>query len=82
LEEPFLVAGIADAAADEDGTERSFGDEAPDNVAGELGYGKGVAVHFAKLARTGEINLFADKRGERKDLVEVAAARKEILVAE
>src|SRR5208282_2140635 len=81
LEEPFLVAGIADTATNEDRPQRGFGEESSDNIGGKLGYGKGIAIHFAKLARAGEVHLFPDKRRERKDFVEITAARKEILVA-
>jgi hypothetical protein len=82
LEEPFLVPGIADAAANEDGAQRGFRNESSDNICGEFGYGKGVAVHFAEFARTKKVDLLAHKWRQRKDFVEIAAARKEILVAE
>jgi hypothetical protein len=81
LEKPFLVPGIADAPANEDRPQRGFGDESSDNIGGKFGNGKGIAIHFAELARAGEIDLFPDKRRQRKDFVEIPAARKEILVA-
>ena len=76
------MASIADAAANEDGTESSFGDESPDDVGGEPGRRKWITIHFAEFARPGEIDLFADERREGEDLVEIAAAREQILVAE
>ena len=76
------MAGIADAAANEDGAEGGFGYESPDDIGGEPGHRKWITVHFAKFARTGEIDLFADEGREGENLVEVAAAREEILVAE
>ena len=82
LEEPFLMPGVADAAAKEDGAEGGFGDESPDDIRGEPGDGKGIIVHFAKFTRTGEIDLFADECREGEDLVEIATAHEEILIAE
>ena len=77
----FLVAGVADAATNEDGTERGFGDESTDDIGGKLGDGKRIAVHFAEFTRAGEIDLFADKGRKGEDFVEIAAAGKEVLVA-
>src|SRR5208337_3184072 len=63
LEEPFVVAGIANDAG------------------GEPGHGVGIAINLAKFTRAREIDLSADERREREDLVEIAATREEILVA-
>src|SRR5258708_3628967 len=82
LEEPFLVAGVADAAADEDRAEESLGENAAGGVAGKLGSGEGIAVHFADFGKSGEIDLFADKLRERENFAEVAGAADEILVAD
>src|SRR5208283_573241 len=81
LEEPLVVTGIANAAANEDGAEGCFADESPDDVGGEPGYGVGIAIDFAKFAPAREIDLLADERRESKDLVEITAPREEILVA-
>src|SRR5260221_28271 len=82
LEKPFLVAGVADAAAYEDRAEESFGEDAAGGVAGKLGSGEGIAVHFADFGKSGEVDLFADKLRERENFVEVAGAADEILVAD
>src|SRR5258705_11660651 len=82
LEEPFLVAGVAYAAADQDGAEEGFGEDAAGEVAGKFGSGEGGAVHFADFGKAGEIDLFADERGEGSDFVKVAGSANEILVAD
>src|SRR5882757_4239738 len=82
LEEPFLVAGVAYAAADEDGAEEGLGEDAAGEVAGKFGSVEGVAVHFADFGKAGEIDLFADERREGSDFVEVAGSANEILVAD
>src|SRR5260370_13738920 len=58
LEEPFAMAGVADAAADEEGAERGFGQEACGNVIGEIA-AFGYAVHFSDLVGSDGINLLA-----------------------
>jgi len=63
LKEPFLVTGVADAAANEDGAEKGFGEDAASEVAGKFGGGEGVAVHFADFGEAGEVDLFADELG-------------------
>src|SRR5271157_1120372 len=82
LEEPFVVTGIANAAANKDRAEGCFADESSDDVGGEPGHGIGIAIDFAELAPAREINLLADERRKCEDLVEIAAPREEILVAE
>src|SRR5258705_2301481 len=82
LEEPVLVAGVAYAAADEDGAEEGFGEDAACEVAGKFGSVEGVAVHFADFGEAGEVALFADERREGSDFVEVAGSANEILVAD
>src|SRR6202795_1189605 len=66
------MAGVADAAADQDGSEEGFGEHAA---------GEGVAVHFADFGKTCEVDLFADELRERGDSVQVAGSADEILVA-
>jgi len=82
LEEPFVVTGIANAAANEYRAEGCFPDESPDDVGGEPRHRVGIAIDFAKFAPAREIDLLADKRRKGEDLVEIAAPREEILVAE
>src|SRR5882762_6416355 len=82
LEEPFLVAGVAYAAADQDGAEEGFGEDAAGEVAGKFRGVEGVAVHFADFGEAGEIDLFTDERREGSDFVEVAGSANEILVAD
>src|SRR5260221_7287724 len=82
VEKPFLVAGVADAAAYEDRDEESFGEAARGGVGGKVGSGEGIAVHFADSGKSGEVDLFADKLRERENFVEVAGAADEILVAD
>src|SRR5580700_2806016 len=82
LEEPFLVAGIAYTAADENGAEEGFGEDATGEVAGKFGGGERVAVHFADFGEAGEVDLFADERGQGEDFVQVAGAADEILIAD
>src|SRR5260370_25973614 len=64
LEEPFAVTGVADAAADEEGAERGFGQEACGNVIGEVAAGS-PAIHFSDVVGSAAINLLAQKG--RKD---------------
>src|SRR5208283_2062672 len=82
LEEPFVVTGIANAAANEDRAEGGFPDESPDDVGGEPRHRVGIAIDFAKFAPAREIDLLADECRKREDLMEIAAPREEILVAE
>src|SRR5258708_39331830 len=82
LEEPFLVAGVAYAAADQDGAEEGLGEDAAGEVAGKFRGVEGIAVHFADFGKAGEIDLFADERGEGSDFVEVGGSANEILVAD
>src|ERR1700739_498220 len=72
LEEPFLVAGVADAAADQDRAKERFGENAAGGVAGKFGGREGIAVHLADFGKAGEIDLFADELGECENFVEVA----------
>jgi hypothetical protein len=39
LEKPFAMAGVTHAATDEEGAQRSFGEEACGNIVGEIGAG-------------------------------------------
>ena len=81
LEEPFVVAGVANAAANEDRTEGCFADKSANDVGGELGHGIGVAIDFAKFTSAREIDLLADERREGEDLVEIASSREKKLIA-
>ena len=82
LEKPFLVASVANAAADEDGTEKGLGQDATGRVTGKSRGGEGVAVHFADFGEARDIDLLADELREGKDFVQVPGAANEILVAD
>src|SRR5882724_11318189 len=45
LEKPFAMAGVADATANEEGTERGLGQEASGNIVGELA-ASGHTIHL------------------------------------
>jgi len=81
LEKPFAVAGVADAAANQDGTKRGLGEKSQSAVTGEA-RSNGTAVHFADFASGVEVHLFSHERGQGEDLVKIADAAQEILVAE
>ena len=82
LEEPFLVAAVADASANQDGTEKSLGQDATGRVTGKFRRREGVAVHFADFGETSDIDLLADELREGKDFVQVPGAANEKLVAD
>src|ERR1700739_411488 len=74
LEEPFLVAGVADAAADEDRAKERFGENAAGGVARKLGGGEGIAVYFANFGKASEVALFTDELGKSENFVKIAGA--------
>src|SRR5229473_2214217 len=73
LEEPFSVAGVADAAADEEGAERGFGQEAGGNIVGELGAG-GYAVHLSDFVSADGVDFFSEKWRQGEQVVHVSGA--------
>src|SRR6266851_2939472 len=64
LEEPFAMAGVADAAADKEGAQRRLGQEACGNIVGELA-ASGYTIHFSDFVGADGINLLAQEG--RKD---------------
>ena len=61
LEKPFAVAGVTDAAADEEGTEGRFGQQTSGNIVGELAAG-GHAVHFSDFVGANGVDFFPEQR--------------------
>src|ERR1700739_3257614 len=82
LEEPLLVAGVAHAAANQDGTEEGLCEDAAGEVPGKFRGGEGIAIHFADFGKAGDVDLFAYELGQGEDFVEVAGSAEEILVAD
>src|SRR6266852_5975754 len=74
LEKPFAAAGVADAAADEEGAKGRFRQKSRGNVIGKLGAG-GYAVHFSDLVGANGVDLFPTKRREGEQVVHVARAK-------
>ena len=81
LEEPFLVAGIADAAADEKWAEGGFGDHARLHVGWELRL-RGKLVHLCEFVRADDIDLFAEEWRQSQEFMNVTGAEQVILLAE
>jgi hypothetical protein len=71
LEKPFVMAGVADAAANQDRSKRGLGEKSQSAVTGEA-RGNGIVIHFADFAGTLDVHLFSDewrqtKRGAAAD---------------
>jgi hypothetical protein len=81
LEKPLVMAGVADAAANQDRSKRGLGEKSQSAVTGEA-RGNGIAIHFADFAGTVDVHLFSDEWRQREDFVKIADAAEEILVAE
>src|SRR5579863_1693903 len=82
LKEPLLMAGVADAAADENRAEGGLRQQASGTIRGKLGHaGKRVTVHLGDFEIAGQIYLAAYERRKCKDFVEVARPYEEILVS-
>src|SRR5215469_9244355 len=75
------MAGVAEAAADQDRAEDGLPQKAAGNIAGEFRWMKLVAVHFADFTKTRGINLLAKERRQLKHLVEIACSPEEVLIA-
>src|SRR5258707_1848659 len=74
LEEPFLVAGVAYAAADEHGAEEGFGEDAACEVAGKFRGVEGVAVPFDDFGQARGIYMSADARRRGIDFASVSGS--------
>src|SRR4029077_10420777 len=81
LEEPFVMAGVADAAANQDRTKPGLGEKSQNTVTREA-RGGGIVIHFANFAGGVDVHLFSHEGGQGEDLVKIADAPEEILVAE
>jgi hypothetical protein len=75
------VAGVADAAAKQDGSEESFREYAAGEVTGKFWSAERVAVHFADFGKACEVDLFADERRQGEDLVQVTGPADKVLIA-
>ncbi len=65
------MAGVADAATDEERAQGGFRQEARGHIVGELGAG-GHAVHFAELVGPDGVDFFANEWRQRKEVTQVA----------
>src|SRR6516165_9322486 len=81
LEEPFMMAGVADAPTDEDRTKQGFSEQSNRAVTGQL-WRVWIVIHFGDFSRAVKVDLLTDKRRQGKDFVEVTHASQEVLVAE
>ncbi len=75
------MAGVADAAANQDRTKPGLGEKSQSTVTREA-RGGGIAIHFANFAGGVDVHLFSHEGGQGEDLVKIADAAEEILVAE
>ena len=80
LKEPFLVAGIADAAANEEWTEGGFGYHAGLHIVGEPGL-RGEPVHLGDFIGADDVDLLAEERRQSQKLAKVAGAKKIVLLS-
>src|SRR5208283_3540700 len=81
LEKPFVMAGVAEAAANQDRAKRGLGEKSQSAVTGEP-RGNGIAIHLADFAGAVDVHLLSDEGRQGEDLVKIANAAQEILVAE
>ena len=65
------MAGVADAATDEERAQRGLGQQARGHVVRELAAG-GHAVHFAELVGPDGVDFFANEWWQRKEVTQVA----------
>jgi hypothetical protein len=75
------MASIADAAANQDRAKRGLGEKSQSTVTREA-RGGGIVIHFANFAGGVDVHLFSHEGGQGEDLVKIADAPEEILVAE
>ncbi len=74
------MAGVADAAANQDGTKCSLGQKSQSAITRKARSGR-IAVHLADFACAIDVDLFADKGRKREDFVKIANAAEEVLVS-
>src|SRR6266581_3448725 len=79
LEEPLAVAGIPNAAADEERAHDRLGEKARSHIVRKSAP-VGHAIHLAKFIRPHGVHLFADKRWQREQVMEKAPSEQVILV--
>src|SRR6266571_311871 len=79
LEEPLAVAGIPDAAADEERAYNRFGEKARGHIVRKSAP-VGHAIHFAKFVGPHGVHLFADKGWQGEQVMEKARSEQVILV--
>ena len=69
LEKPFAVAGVAYAAADKEGSQGRFCQEACSNIVREVTAG-GQTIHLSDLISSDGIDLLAQKGGEDQQVTQ------------
>src|SRR5216684_724627 len=79
LEEPLAVAGIPNAAADEERAHDRLGEKARGHIVRERAP-VGHAIHLAKFVGPHGVHLFADKGWQREQVMEKAPSEQVILV--
>jgi len=73
LEKPFAVAGVADAAADEERAHGGFCQESCRHIVRKVAIG-GYAIHLANFIGANRVDFFPKKRREREQIMHVARA--------
>src|SRR5438046_8493790 len=74
LEKPFAVAGVAYAAADKEGSQGRFCQEACSNIVREVTAG-GQTIHLSDLISSDGIDLLAQKGGEDQQVTQKSGAK-------
>src|SRR5215469_397604 len=80
LEKPFAVAGVAQAAADEERAHGSFRQEARGHIVREIAIA-GDPVHLANFVGPNGVNFLSYKGRQREQIMHKAGAEQIILVA-
>ena len=81
LEEPFSMASVTYAAADQEWTECGVGQDATGDVIGKLASFH-TAVHLAEFIRTKCIHFFSKKLWQWPQVVQIPRSRVVILITE
>ena len=80
LEEPLAMSAIADASAEDQGSNRGLGQNAESKIIGELA-GVGKAVHLAEFVAGDGINLLSCQWRQSQQIMQVSGPKKIELIA-
>ena len=74
LEKPFAMAGVADAAADKEGTYGGFRQKAYGDIVGELG-ASGNTIHFSDFVGADGVDFFPEKWRKSQHVMQESGAQ-------